>query len=1073
MRCKKRVQAILCLCLIQTIAFSQTSIYNGQVLNAQTKEPIPMVTVQLKSTKQVTISDTLGRFTFKQIKASDTLQFRAEGYSNLTIAFHPNLKQFFLIPAYGESDVTVQTGYQSIPRERATGSFAVLNNELVNRRVSSNILDRLEGVTPGVLFGKNSGEDRINIRGRSTLEALNNQAAPLIVLDNFPYEGDLNSINPNDVETITVLKDAAAASIWGSRSANGVIVITTKKGKFNQPLQIEFNQNFTITDAPNLKYSRNYASSKDYIETEQFLFNQGYYNTTLNNNTTRTPVTPVVELLNLRRLNRISQDELDQQLATLSKYDLRDEFSKHIYRSEKRQQYSLQLRGGSEKHSYIFSLGYDKNIERLIANQNNRFTLQTQQLIKIAPKLELNTSVYFLNSINEQPNTSFYRSSTLNYFSSNGLYPYAKLADEAGNPLNTIKDYRSNYLDSVEALGFQPWRYSLLNDIANTKQKTDIRNLIARIGLKYKINNKFNLDLQYQQEYQTTQTRLLRNANTYAARNLVNRFSVRNSNGAFTYPVPPGGILDQSQSTMNSQNLRGQINYQETINTDHSINAIAGFEIRQRNTTGFSRTVLGYDEQYGIGRSNLNYQNSLPIHPIGNLLIPSNSNLETGLINRFISFYTNAGYQYKRKYLLNISARTDGANLFGVKTNEKIVPLWSTGIGWDISKESFYQIDWMPFLKLRATYGFNGNAVNANSLLTATYFTSGTTGLPTAIVSSPPNPFLRWEKVKTINLAIDFSTRNNRISGTIEWYSKKGQDLLQNQELPTYTGFRTLRANGAETITKGIEAQINAKVLTSKLKWNINFLVNTLHDRVVTFDNKFLPTQLVRAGGGNLVAQVGKPLFSVWSYRFAGIDPSNGDPIGILNGEESKNYTAILANTNPDSLQFHGSGRPTFYGAIRQDFSYKNFSLSLNMTYKAGYFFRTNSIGLNYTDLITNRHHVDFPNRWQKPGDEKISNIPSVVYPVNIPRANFYNTSSELVERGDHIRLQDIRVAYSLDTRNSRIAQLEFYGYINNVGILWKANKKGLDPDANDNSFGSDNIPPMRSYTIGLKLHLK
>ncbi|MBA4260153.1 MAG: SusC/RagA family TonB-linked outer membrane protein [Chitinophaga sp.] len=1073
MRCKKRVQAILCLCLIQTIALSQAPIYNGQVLNSQTKVPIPMVTIQIKSTKQVTISDTLGRFTFKQIKASDTLQFRAEGYSNLTIAYQPNLKQFFLIPAYGESDVTVQTGYQSIPRERSTGSFAVLDNELVNRRVSSNILDRLEGVTPGVLFGKNSGEDRINIRGRSTLEAVNNQAAPLIVLDNFPYEGDLNSINPNDVETITVLKDAAAASIWGSRSANGVIVITTKKGKFNQPLQIEFNQNFTITDAPNLKYSRNYASSKDYIETEQFLFNQGYYNTTLNNNTTRTPVTPVVELLNLRRLNRISQDELDQQLATLSKYDLRDEFSKYIYRSEKRQQYSLQLRGGSEKHSYIFSLGYDKNIERLIANQNNRFTLQTQQVIKIAPKLELNTSVYFLNSINEQPNTSFYRSTTLNYVSSNGLYPYAKLADEAGNPLNTIRDYRSNYLDSVEALGFQPWRYSILDEIANTEQKTDIRNLIARIGLKYKINNRFNIDLQYQQEYQTTQTRLLRNSQTYAARNLVNRFSVRNSNGTFSYPVPIGGILDQSQSTINSQNLRGQINYQETIQNDHSINAIAGFEIRQRNTTGFSRTVVGYDEQYGIGRSNLNYQNSLPIHPIGNLLIPSSSNLETGLINRFISFYTNAGYQYKKKYTFNISARTDGANLFGVRTNEKIVPLWSTGIGWDISKETFYQADWMPFLKLRATYGFNGNAVNANSLLTATYFTSGTTGLPTAIISSPPNPFLRWEKVKTINLAIDFSTHNNRISGTIEWYSKKGQDLLQNQELATYTGFRTLRANGAETITKGIEAQINAKVLTSKLKWNINFIINTLHDQVVTFDNKFLPTQLVTAGGGNLVAQVGKPLFSVWSYRFAGIDQSNGDPIGILNGEPSKNYTAILANTNPDSLQFHGSARPTFYGAIRQDFSYKNFSLSLNMTYKAGYFFRTNSIGLNYTDLITNRHHVDFPNRWQKPGDEKISNIPSVVYPVNVPRANFYNASSELVERGDHIRLQDIRVAYRLDTRNSRIAQLEFYGYINNVGILWKANKKGLDPDANDNSFGSDNIPPMRSYTIGLKLHLK
>lgn len=1073
MRCLKRVMAILCLCLAYQYAFSQGQVYTGQILDAQTKEPIAMVTIQSKSSKQTTLSDSLGRFTINQMKSKDTLQFRAEGYANLTMTYQPIVKQILLNPIYGESNVTVQTGFQSIPRERATGSFAVLDNELVNRRVSSNILDRLEGVTPGVLFGKNSGEDRINIRGRSTLEAVNNQAAPLIVLDNFPYEGDLNSINPNDVETITVLKDAAAASIWGSRSANGVIVITTKKGKFNQPLQIEFNQNFTVTSVPDLKYSKNYLSAKDYIEIEKLLLNQGYFNSTINNNTTRTALTPVVELLNLRRLNRIGQDELDQQLASLSQYDLRDEFSKHMYRREKRQQYSLQMKGGSSQHSYIFSLGYDKNIERLIANQNQRITLQTQQTLKISPKLELNTSVFFLNSINEQPNTSFYRSTTLNYFGSNGLYPYAKLADEFGNPLNVVKDYRSSYLDSVEALGFQPWRFNILNEIANTEQRTDIRNLIAKLGLQYKITNKIYLDIQYQQEFQTTQTRLLRNSQTYAARNLINRFSVRNSNGSFTYPVPIGGILDQSQTTLNSQNLRGQINYQETFRTDHTINAIAGFEIRQRKTSGFSRTVLGYDEIYGIGASNLNFQNTLPTNPFGNSLIPASPNLETGLINRFVSFYANAGYQYKRKYLFNISARTDGANLFGVKTNEKIVPLWSAGLGWEISKESFYKLDWMPFLKLRATYGFNGNAVNTNALLTARYLTSSLTGLPTAMITSPPNSFLRWEKVKTINIGLDFSVLRNRINGSIEWYSKNGQDLIQSQELAPSAGFTSLRGNGAATLTRGIEAQITGKILTGNLKWNTTLIFNTLKDKVLSFDNKFLPSQLVTAGGGNLVALVGKPLFSVWSYQFAGLDPSNGDPIGILNGAPSKNYVAILANSNPESLQYHGSGRPTLYGAFRQDFSFKNFSLSFNITYKGGHYFRTNSIGLNYTDYLTSRQHLDYSDRWQKPGDERNTNVPSVVYPVNTPRSNFYTASSVLVERADHIRLQDIRIAYQLSTRNSRISHLEFYGYLNNLGLLWKANKKGIDPDANDASLGLDNIPPMRTYTIGLKLHLK
>ncbi|HLD52422.1 MAG TPA: SusC/RagA family TonB-linked outer membrane protein [Sediminibacterium sp.] len=1073
MRCKKRVQAILCLCLIQTIAFSQTSIYNGQVLNAQTKEPIPMVTVQLKSTKQVTISDTLGRFTFKQIKASDTLQFRAEGYSNLTIAYQPTLKQFFLIPAYGESDVTVQTGYQSIPRERATGSFAVLNNELVNRRVSSNILDRLEGVTPGLLFGKNSAEDKINVRGRSTLGVINNQANPLIVLDNFPYEGELNSINPNDIETITVLKDAAAASIWGSRSANGVIVITTKKGKFNQPLQIEFNQNFTVTDAPDLQYSRNYLPSKDYIEAERFLFNQGFYNSTLNNTTTRTAVTPVVELLNQQRLNRISLAELEQELNTLNSYDIRDQYSKHLYRREQRQQYALQLQGGSAQHSYIFSMGYDKNLDRLVANQNDRLTLQTQQSIKISKALELNTSIYYMNSIIDHPNNFGFRSLNQSHINSSQIYPYARFADENGNPLATERNFRSTYLDSVERLGFLPWRFKLLDEITNTENRTQVRNLITRLGLRYRINNRFIIELNYQQEYQSFENDILRTAETFHARNLVNRFSVRSANGAFNYPVPLGGTLDQTRTTLNSQNLRGQLNYQEFFSTDHSINAITGFEIRQRKSTSLTRNVLGYEKLNGIGRGNLNYQNTLPVHPFGNALIPSPNSNESEVLNRFISFYANAGYQYKKRYLLNISVRSDGANLFGVKTNEKIVPLWSAGIGWEISKENFYNVNWLPYLKFRATYGFNGNAVNANTLLTARYGNSSFSGLPNAFLSSAPNPQLRWERVKTINLGLDFSAFNNTIMGSIEWYSKKGIDLIQNQELPTSTGFTILNGNGAATLTRGIELQVTAKILTKKLKWNTTIIANTLRDKVLAFEQKYLPTVFIKASGANLIAAVGKPLFGIWSYPFAGIDPTNGDPMGFLNGTTSKNYASILGNVNPDSLLFHGSGRPTFYGSIRQDLSYKNFSFSFNISYKTGYYFRVTSTSLNYSDVVSFSQNVDFINRWQKPGDEIKSNVPSIVFPINTFRNNFYNGSSVLVESGDHIRLQDIRMAYLLNLKNNHVSHLEFYSYINNLGILWKANKKGIDPDTNDAQNASDNILPMRSFSIGVKLHLK
>lgn len=1075
MHCFIRVQVLLCLCFTGLLSIAQQPTYSGQLLDAVSRAPISSATVQLQLSKQSTISDANGRFQFSSYKLPDTLIIQAVGYSYFKILFSPTTTLYFLFPISGESSVTVQTGYQSIPKERSTGSFALVDNTLFNRRISTSVLDRIDGVTPGVLFNTNSGEEKLNIRGRTTLDRINGQADPLIVLDNFPFEGDINNINPNDIESVTVLKDAAAASIWGARSANGVIVITTKKGRFNQPLQIEFTQNYTLGGRPNLYYTRNYLSSKDYIEAERFLFDRGYYNTTLNNNTTRTAVTPAVELLQQNRLGLLSSAEMDQQLALLGQTDLRDEFSRHQYRREQQQQYALQLRGGSTQHHYVFSLGYDKNLDKLAYNQQDRFTVQTQQVIRLLPRLELTNSVYFMSSHQQQPNQYSFRSTTTNYISGSQLYPYAKLADASGQALATVRDLRSGYIDSVEALGFLPWRFRLLDEVAQTEQSSITKNLVAKVGLRYRFNPHFTADLQYQQEYQTVFTRQLRNAQTYAARHLVNRFSVRNATtGSFTYPVPQGGLLDQSESVLNSQNLRGQINYQQSFENDHSLNAIGGFEIRQRKANGFSRSILGYDDAYGIGVGTINYQSSMPVHPFGNSVIPAPPASVTEVLNRYVSFYANAGYQFKRKYLLNLSARTDGANLFGVRTNEKIVPLWSAGLGWELSRESFYKVNWMSFLKLRATYGFNGNAVNANSLLTARFFTSFVSRLPVATVVSPPNPQLRWEKVRTLNLAADFSLLGDRITGTVEYYRKRGLDLLQDAELPTSTGFFTFRGNGASTLTTGFEVQLSGLVVKGPFQWNAHLLLNTLKDRVVSFDKQFLPTELVRASGGNLVAQKGKPLFSIWSYPFAGIDPVNGDPLGYLNRGVSKNYAAILANVSPDSLLFHGSARPTLFGSLRQDFSYKGFGLSFNVTFKAGYYFRTNSVSLNYPDLVIARQHADYAKRWQKPGDELISQVPSIVYPINASRNNFYTGSSVLIEKGDHIRLQDIRLSYLFgSSARQRSFQLEVYGYLNNIGLLWKANKKGIDPDTNDSSGALDNIPPTRNLTLGLRLHLK
>lgn len=1057
MRCFIRVQAIFCLCLTLQFVHSQTSIYQGTVFDAATQQPISSAIILFKKAGVSTTTNGSGTFQFGQSFLGDTLIIQAEEYSSIHVPFNRNITRFFLLPVSGQSTVTVHTGYQSLPKERSNGSFTLVDQSLVNRRISTNILERLDGIAPGILFNKNLGEEPFNIRGRSTLEA--GASAPLIVLDNFPFDGDITGINPNDIESVTLLKDAAAASIWGSRAANGVVVITTKKAKYNQRTQIIFSQNLTISEKPDLVYTRNYLDAKSYIEAERYLFNQGYYNSAINNTTTRTALSPVVEMLQQNRSGTLSLTDLENALSGLAGKDVRQSFSDHIYRPSVQQQYSLQLRGGTAAHQYQVSIGYDKNLERQRFNQRERLTLNASQNLKINSKLEFTSGLYYISNLQEQPNSFGFRSLATYYVSNFQLYPYADLNQ------TIVKDYRTGYIDSVTALGFLPWRFHMLDEIAQTEKTDRYKNLILKGGLRYRFNQRFQAELQYQQEYQTSSGEEIQGSESYAARSLVNRFSVRASNGSFTYPVPKGGILDQSHSVLNSQNLRGQFSYQDQWNSEHRINTLVGFEIRQRKTSGYSRTVYGYNENYGLGATNLNFQNTLPVNPFGNALIPASGSSINEVTNRYVSYYFNAAYEYRKRYSLNLSARTDGANLFGVRTNERIVPLWSVGAGWRITQD--------PSLKFRATYGFNGNAVNANSLLTARFQTSFVTGLPVAQLASAPNPLLRWEKVQTINLGLDFSILKNRISGSLEWYQKRAVDLIQNASLPVSTGFNSFSGNGASTVTSGIELSFKADVTRKKFGIRLYGNLQTLRDRVAQFERIYLPNDLVRTNG-NLIATTGKPLFGLWSYPWAGIDGSNGDPLGYYNGKPSNQYSSIIANAGVDSLVFHGSARPTFWGNLRPEFSYHRFSLSINMVWKAGYYFRRNSVSLNYQDLVLTRQHRDYYQRWQKPGDESSSSIPSIVYPGNQPRNDFYTYASILVEKGDHIRLQDLRLDYVFPSIGKKTpASLQLFLYINNIGILWRANKQDIDPDVNDSFQGIEQIPAMRSVSLGFQLQIK
>lgn len=1054
----------------------------GQVIDSL-GQPLANVTVRIKNTSQVTSSDMSGGFSLPDVSENDIITLSLLGYRGQEIKEPVNGMVITMNAFEGmlsEAVVNINTGYQSIPKERATGSFVVIDSALLNRRVSTNIIDRLDGITSGLYF---NGMDRmdipeaspgdrlgISIRGESSLLSAKD---PLVVLDNFPYAGEIKNINPNDIESITILKDAAAASIWGARAGNGVIVITTKKGKLGSKMSFTINSNLTITGKPDLYNVKNYLSSNDFIDVEKFLFTKGIFNQDLVNTTTFTPVSPVVEILDKEKRGLISSAEAEQLINYYREQDVRKDFNRYVYQPGVRQQHSIGLRGGTNNLAYSLSAGFDKNNEVVKRNGFNRTTINSYNTYTPIKNLEISFGINYTNS-----NTSLNNiSNTLGNasYGVGGWYvemlPYSRLIGEDGTPTPILKGYTSQYIEKLKVLGYKDWYYRPVEEIKNANNNTNINDILLRLGVKYKFGNGFDLDLQYSNERQRLNTENIQAKDSYYVRNLVNRFTrVDQATGRLVNIFPDGAVFNKNSADWLNNNFRAQMNYQNKIGK-HFISGLAGFEIRELKSDTWNQTLYGYDEQFGTSVGNFNYQQYYPTLPTGSSTIPAPNNSMDGNLERYISYFANASYIYDDRYQATLSARKDGSNIFGVNTNKKITPLWSAGLGWTISKEQFYGLNpIISYLKLRATYGYNGNLRNTSAYLNGYYFNDAVTGYNSIRISSPPNPDLRWEKVRNINLGLDFSALDNRINGTIEYFKKEGSDLLQNTPLASQTGFINYISNAAKTRTNGLDLILNSSNIKGAFSWNSNLLLSTISDKLIAYDPK--PTSFYLQANGAPTPLVGYPLYGIFSYKWLGLDPENGDPIGWLNGGPSKNYNAIMTNISPDSVNFHGSSRPKVFGGFRNDFGYKGFNLSINIVYKLDYYFRRTSTSLNYTDILGMYQHVDYNARWQNPGDEKITSVPSLVYPSNSRRNSFYRYSGALVERGDHIRLQDIRLGYSLPkTLINKIGfrKFEVYAYAQNLGIIWRKNKLGIDPDAPGS--GGATIVDLRdpaSYSFGI-----
>jgi TonB-linked SusC/RagA family outer membrane protein len=1066
----------------------------GKVVNDK-GEPMESVTVSVKNSSKATSTNVNGQFTLADVDENATLVFTGVGIEKqeIKIGGRKELVVVTKTKVSQSEEVIVSTGYQRIPKERVTGSFTNISAEDLERSNSFNLKDRIEGLVPGMYFEPQFDEDQsptgersrsIVIRGVGTFGNNN----PLIVVDGAPFYTDVidpwTLINPSDVENITVLKDAAAASIWGSQAANGVIVITTKKGSImkGQPM-LQVSMDYLVQPVPNLSKIP-WASSKEAVDiyrwmiTNKTWFDQHLVPTFKD----RYELPEVMDVLLKMKMGTMSQADGNKRLEELSNIDVRDEFRDLFFRKvESNKKINLSFQTGSEFHRVRTS------ITGLFNNQyskgNSDFQVTTNFVDEYTPKKWLKVSIganYFLSDmkrngvvVNELVN----------------IPQMSRILDDQGNYLPMImNNAEDSYFDvptwrrrDTAAKYKLPynWDWNLKQDVDNYDKSTKTSNL--RLYTNITVTPFRGLDVDFYYQYQKDHILLSEyyNEKTWYVRNMVNNNARPNG----TYPIPPGGMLYQSQTDGYSHNGRGQLSYTRVFG-DHSIRALAGMEVRQNVYDRVPYGYYGYDPQSLTNITNLDFLNTITPKMngdpagFGTSTIPFSPTQRFGTFlagndDRFVSKYANAGYTFKNRYDLTGSIRQDITNLFGQSSTYTNLPQWSVGAGWKISGEKFFTYDFINNLKLRVSYGFNGNIdKTASPYITGTPWIDPLLGIPYAAVQQAPNPGLTWEKTRVYNIGLDYAFLDNRINGSFEYYKKRATDVLAQIAVNGTYGYQNNRATlNTGTITnKGFEFNVTGRIIEQRnFRWETRFNYGTNRNRAtdITQVNKSTIAYTTLAFYYHLPNQ---PVDFVAAAKWMGYDS-----LGYDKFEYQKNVYSIrdIANFNTlnqgDIFQVVGQRSPKHYGQWANTVSFKGFDLNVSLLYKFGHVFVKDypATGMSNTYFTATRYFTFFPelmvNRWQSLADgnnasmysleNKLTNTNQVTLLDYVSR---YNTRNVL--NAGSIRMQSISLTYSIPAKisgpikNARL-QLE----ARNLGPVYLVNDEGIDPD----------FPPYSSSVYG------
>lgn len=1092
--------------LVSTVKQEKYEI-RGTVIDDQ-KIPLPGVSVVVKGTNIGTATDIDGNYVLKVDQKPTALVFTFVGMNQQEIAYTGQKVINVTLSADNEAlEEVVVTGFQVISKERSSGSFTKVKAEDIEKPVLD-LTKTLEGAVTGLEVREDGNIVLRGINSAGINNMLKHKQKPLIVVDGFPVDTDLEDINPDDIANMTVLKDAAAASIWGARSANGVIVITTKKAKKSS---VEVHSFVSWRPKPNMDKRLNRLSSDETIKYKEYLWGASDANGRryiYPKGHSKAGVTTfakgiIDETLNEFHLNNISKAEKDVILNKYRNLDNADQIKKYLMNDYFVHQHNVAISSASEKSNHRLSLNFRDVTEQIKGNENNKYGVNYNSTFKLAKWLDFNfNSAFNYEDKDYSGDRSTYDSQIYGVFdATTQLAPYYMLKDENGNLVkgdfsqNGLNRYMVDKYYDLSQFPYEDMSYNPIQEL--NSRDFNKKRLTARFqaGLDVKLSKAFKYSTKFQYQFLNIDHEERFGEESFITRQKVNE-AVSMKDGKLVANLPKGQMVHMFGSKVRSYNFRNQLDFNKSFGDKHRVSAILGMEFSKSITKHlYHPTYFGYDKDknqfgippngFGISKDGAIYSHlyssywggpkqirssniSVPGIMYGNWVDGYNSIPARGInTDVYFSTYFNAAYTYNDKYTVTMSARADASNFVSENTRDKFSPFWSVGTNWQIGREDFMSgFDWIDMLAIRASYGFNGNAnknSGAKTLLTVNAARDLNTGEYLASVErgSYGNPDLTWEKVGTFNFAIDYSLMRGKLSGKLEYYSKQSRDLLGTIRSPFSVGTTEVVKNALEMSNKGIEIEISSRLpITKKLSWDGTIALNYNKNKVTKYlSEPAYANALVYSG----IVQ-GKDVSALYTYKFAGVNEdgtplilgTDGNTYDITNWQTTKNLPFIYSH-------YKGVKTAPYIARFSTGLTYGNFRLSATLTGKFGHkFMRSNSGPSTYPSNY----------RLQKPvgdyfyGDP--NKVPVVSFDKYYPKlgnwSNVFRYTDYYLANAGHIRIQDINLSYNLPKKMIEkwgLSNCKIYSTAYNVGTIL-FNKYDEDPER---KFKID----KPTFTLGVK----